>query len=216
MPGVSAREESCLALRPCHHRLRRRCAGSDRPAIQCHVRATWRPAHPFPSGGGSERGQAPVPKNKMGAGVATGPHLSRVRTAAPVRAWRLSRAVLNSLGASSSGIRGSGRGLATSVGSLRTPDRRTCRSSVCGSFGRSLRFRWSFEEIGIGLRLTLLLRWSIHRFGGLRSEDRCPLPRWPRFRTFLPCGRSVPHREMSQWPSLPSRAKRNIGPLACG
>ena len=30
------------------------------------------------------------PKTKMGAGVATGPHLSRVRTAAPVRAWRLS------------------------------------------------------------------------------------------------------------------------------
>src|SRR6185295_3833796 len=30
------------------------------------------------------------PKSKMGAGVATGPHLSRVRTAAPVRAWRLS------------------------------------------------------------------------------------------------------------------------------
>ena len=101
----------------------------------------------------------------------------------------------NAFGASSSGVRGSGRGLATSVGSLRIPVRRTCRLSVCGSFGRSLRSRRAFEESGIGLRLTLLPRWSFHRAGCLRSEDRRPRPRWSRFRTFFPCGRSVPHRE---------------------
>jgi hypothetical protein len=52
----------------------------------------------------------------------------------------------NAFGASSSGIRGSGRGLATPVGSLRASAGRTRHLPVCGSFGRSFRFRMDLRR----------------------------------------------------------------------
>ena len=105
----------------------------------------------------------------------------------------------NAIGASSSGVRGSGRGLATSVGSLRTPVRRTCRLSVSGSFGRSLRFRRTDEEIGIGFRLTLLPRPSLPSLQWPATpKGHRPPPRWSRLRAFFPEGKSALPREGPQ------------------
>jgi hypothetical protein len=139
-----------------------------------------------------------VPESKMGAGVATGPHLSRVRTAAPVRAWRLSWA-----GRTPSEQAPREFGVPAEVLRPRSVpyEHLPGEPGICPFAVPSAEASgsaWTYEEIGIGLRLTLLPRQSFHRFGGLRSEDRRPLPRWSRFRAFFPCGKSTPHREGPQ------------------
>jgi len=125
------------------------------------------------------RGARAHPKNKMGADVAIGPHLSRVRTAAPVRAWRLSRAVLNSIGASSLGVRGSGRGLATPVGSLRAVFRRTWHLPV-------LRFLRPKPPV------PLVLRRKWDRLAPHTSSSKfLPSLRWLSIRRSLPASAVV-------------------------
>jgi hypothetical protein len=73
-----------------------------RKKVWTPARAGERVGGKGPDDPGTKKGPA-EPRIKMGADVATSPHLSRVRTAAPVRAWRLSRAGRNSIEASSSG-----------------------------------------------------------------------------------------------------------------
>ena len=173
--GVRVRE--CpQALTPLHHRLRRRS--------------------PSPAGGGMAGRRAPRrPQKQNGSRRCRRPPLVPGPNCRAGEGLASFLGGSNAIGASSSGVRGSGRGLATSVGSLRMIARRTCRSSVCGSFGRSLRFRMISRR-----------KWDRLAPHASSSIDRsiAPVacdpkiadrgPRWPRLGAFLPCGRSAPHR----------------------
>src|SRR4051812_11260147 len=131
----------------------------------------------------------------MGAGVATGPHLSRVRTAAPVRAWRLSWAGRTPLeqaprvfGVPAEVLRPRSVPYEHLSGEPGICPFAVPSAEASGSAGPS-------KKVGSACASRFFLDGPFHRAGCLRSEDRRPRPRWPRFRTFFPCGKSAPHRE---------------------
>ena len=134
------------------------------------------------------------PKCKMGAGVATGPHLSRVRTAAPVRAWRLSWAgrtpweqAPREFGVPAEVLRPRSVPYEHLSGE---PDGYPFAVPPAEAFGPAdLRRKW--DRLAPHASSSMIF----HRFGGLRSEDRRPLPRWSRLRTFFPEGKSALPRE---------------------
>ncbi|MEA3044071.1 MAG: hypothetical protein QOH47_1909 [Sphingomonadales bacterium] len=126
------------------------------------------------------------PRNKMGAGVATSPHLSQVRTAAPVRAWRLSWAgracpVEASFDGGPVGFRPRSCDLGRFP--FAAPS-----AEASGSAGPS-------KKVGSACASRFSLEDPLHCFGGLRPEGHRPPPRWPRSGTFFPCGKSAPRRE---------------------
>ena len=175
--------------------------GSPRDPKSCAGHMATSSSLPVPgriqlAGRKGEQGKNQLPRNQNGSRCCHRPPLVPGPNCRAGEGLASFPSGLNSIGASSLGVRGSGRGLATPVGSHEQFSGEPGTCPFCVSFGRSLRSRWSFEESGIGLRLTLLPRWSFHRAGCLRSEDRRPRPRWSRFRTFFPCGKSVPHREV--------------------
>jgi hypothetical protein len=85
-----------------------------------------------------------------------------------------------------------------------------------GPFGRSLRFRWTLEESGIGLRLTLLLRRPapLHRWPAPRRTP--PASAVAAFRNFLP-SREVRSSSRTATMAAPNDSrKRESAILACG
>ena len=131
----------------------------------------------------------------MGAGVATSPHLSQVRTAAPVRAWRLSWAgracpVEASFDGGPVGFRPRSCDLGRFPFAVPSAE-------ASGSAGPS-------KKVGSACASRFFFEDPLHCFGGLRPEGHRPPPRWPRFGTFFPCGKSAPRRERPIDPALPS------------
>ena len=149
-------------------------------------------------GGGAPARHAPGtkkgpegPRNKMGADLATSPHLSRVRTAAPVRAWRHSRAGRGNVGASSSVTPAGFRPRSCDLG--RFPFAGPSPEGS-GSAGRP-------KKVGSACASRFFLDRPPSASVASVPKDSACFRGGPRLRTSLPCGRSVLPREGPQCPA---------------
>jgi hypothetical protein len=131
------------------------------------------------------------PKNKMGADLATSPHLSRVRTAAPVRAWRHSRAGRGNVGASSSVTPAGFRPRSCDLG--RFPFAGPSPEGS-GSAGRP-------KKVGSACASRFFLDRPPSASVASVPKDSACFRGGPRLRASLPCGRSALPREGPQCPA---------------
>jgi hypothetical protein len=82
-----------------------------------------------------------------------------------------------------------------------------------GSFGRSLRFRWTLEESGIGLRLTLLLRRPAPPLRWLASRRTPPASAVAALWNFLPLREVRSSSRTALMPRLPESRQGESWPF---